>query len=237
MNGTKMTLRLAIACLVAMLAACGAQGGQGPAEGGPASEPPAEERPAEQPAEEPAEEPEGEPSEEPQEGVPPTALEAAATVVKALKNGDIETLAAWAHPEKGVRFSPYAYIDAENDLTFKREELKGLMEDPTVRTWGTAAGSGDPIELTFADYYERFVYDANFAEDADVAENEILGHSTTANNVFEAYPKETHDFVEYHIDGVDPANEGMDWRSLRLVFEKAGDDRALVGIVHDQWTP
>jgi UDP-N-acetyl-2-amino-2-deoxyglucuronate dehydrogenase len=30
--------------------------------------------------------------------------------------------------------------------------------------------------------------------------------------------------------------EGMDWRSLRLVFEKKNDIWYLVGIIHDQWT-
>jgi (p)ppGpp synthase/HD superfamily hydrolase len=28
----------------------------------------------------------------------------------------------------------------------------------------------------------------------------------------------------------------MDWRSLRLVFEKKNDIWYLVGIIHDQWT-
>ncbi|MNW11118.1 hypothetical protein D3C71_2084880 [compost metagenome] len=51
------------------------------------------------------------------------------------------------------------------------------------------------------------------------------------------YPKEQYDFVEYHITGIDPSVEEMDWRSLRLVFEKIGEDHALVGIIHDQWTP
>jgi (p)ppGpp synthase/HD superfamily hydrolase len=28
----------------------------------------------------------------------------------------------------------------------------------------------------------------------------------------------------------------MDWRSLRLVFEKKDDIWYIVGIIHDQWT-
>jgi hypothetical protein len=36
--------------------------------------------------------------------------------------------------------------------------------------------------------------------------------------------------------GFDPEYEGMDWRSLRLVFEKKNDIWYLVGIIHDQWT-
>jgi len=174
---------------------------------------------------------------EPTEGMPPTAQEAATTVMRILKNGDMSSLAAWAHPDKGIRFSPYAYVDQEKDLVFSREELKDLMEDPTVYEWRTFAGSGDLIELTYADYYKKFVYDADFFEDAKISLNEVQGASTTINNLNEVYPKASHVFVEYYIDGIDPSFEGMDWRSLRLVFEKIDHDHILVGIIHDQWTP
>lgn len=177
------------------------------------------------------------PTEQPIEGLPPTALEAAASVMTVLQEGDMKRLAAWAHPEKGIRFSPYAYVDTKTDLVFTREELPGLMNDPTERVWRTFAGSGDLIEMTYAQYYKQFVYDADFIKDAKIALNVGLGQGTTINNLNQVYPKDSHDFVEYHIAGIDPANDGMDWRSLRLVFEKIGEDHALVGIIHDQWTP
>ena len=171
------------------------------------------------------------------EGMPPTALEAAETVMEILKEDDMENLAAWAHPEKGIRFSPYAYVDTETDLVFSKDELKGLMEDSTVYEWRTFPGSGALIELTYADYYKQFVCDADFIKDAEISLNEVLGESTTLNNLHEVNPKDNPNFIEYYIDGIDPSYEGMDWRSLRLVFEKIGDDHALVGIIHDQWTP
>ncbi|MCE3199205.1 hypothetical protein [Paenibacillus sonchi] len=173
----------------------------------------------------------------PEEGAPPTAMEAASTVLRALSRGNMETLASWAHPDKGVRFSPYAHVDTATDLVFTREQLEGLMKDSKPYVWGKFAGSGENIKLTFAEYFKRFVYDADFMNKAEISLNKGLGQGTTLNNINEVYPKDSYDFVEYHIAGVDPANEGMDWRSLRLVFEKMGEDRALVGIVHDQWTP
>jgi hypothetical protein len=171
------------------------------------------------------------------EGLPPTLLEAAASVMTALQEGDMSKLAAWAHPEKGVRFSPYAYVDTKTDLVFTKDQLKSLMEDSTKRVWRTFAGSGELIEMTYAEYHKRFVYDADFIKDAEIAVNKGLGQGTTVNNLNEVYPEDSFDFVEYHIKGIDPAVEGMDWRSLRLVFERIGDDHALVGIIHDQWTP
>ncbi|AIQ39642.1 hypothetical protein [Paenibacillus sp. FSL R5-0912] len=173
----------------------------------------------------------------PEEGTPPTALEAATTVMRALKNGNMETLAAWVHRDRGVRFSPYAYVDVDKDIVLSQDELKAAMQDPVKREWREFAGTGELIKLTFADYYKRFVYDADFSGKSEVALNQGLGQGTTLNNLNEVYPKETHDFLEYHIAGIDPSLEGMDWRSLRLVFEKNGQDHILVGIIHDQWTP
>ncbi|WP_233281082.1 MULTISPECIES: hypothetical protein [Paenibacillus] len=173
----------------------------------------------------------------PDEGMPPTAKEAAVTVMRALKSGDMEAVAAWAHPEKGVRFSPYAHVDLENDQTLSREELTEALSRDTARVWGHFAGSGHVIELPYAEYHKQFVYDARFLEDAEVHVNQSIGKGTTVNNLNEVYPEETHDYVEFYIDGVDPQYEGIDWRSLRLVFEKNDMDRSLVGIVHDEWTP
>lgn len=170
------------------------------------------------------------------EGQSPTALEAAATVMKTLKDGDMNTLASWASG-KGVRFSPYANVNTKEDIVLTGDELKGLMQDSTIREWGTFAGSGEPIKMTYVEYHKKFVYDADFIKDAKITVNEVVGKSTTINNLNEVYPKDSYDFVEYHIAGIDPAVEGMDWRSLRLVFEKIGDDHILAGIIHDQWTP
>jgi len=192
--------------------------------------------PTVEPTVEPTEEPTKEPT-EPVEGQPPTALEAARTVMRALEKGDMSVLAAWVHPEKGLRFSPYAYVDTKADLVFTRDQVEKLMKDPKVRVWRYFAGSGDEIKMTYAEYHKRFVYDADFIKEAEIVENKTLGQGTTINNLFEVYPEASHSFVEYYIDGIDPKYEGMDWRSLRLVFEKMGHDHALVGIIHDQWTP
>jgi hypothetical protein len=228
---------MGILAAMMLLAACS---NTGPAEK-PAQENPQVERPqveedaqVEQPTEASVEEPAEEPIDE---GMPPTAREAATTVLRALKSGNMEAVAAWAHPERGVRFSPYAYVDTETDQVLTREELSDAMASTAVRVWREYAGNGDMIELTYADYHKKFVYDANFLDDAEVGLNESLGEGTTINNLNEVYPPDTHDYVEFHIDGIDPTYEGMDWRSLRLVFEKNGMDRTLVGIVHDQWTP
>ena len=184
----------------------------------------------------PVEQSEEQPSEV-EEGLPPTVLEAGTTILKALKDRDMEVLAAWVDLDKGVRFSPFGFVHTQTDLIFSKAELKGLMEDPTEYLWRSFPGSDTLITMSYRDYQERFVYDADFMADAEIAVNEGLGQGAMIYNLNDVYPKDTHDFVEYHIDGIDPSVEGRDWRSLRLVFEKIGDDLVLVGIIHDQWTP
>jgi hypothetical protein len=213
-----------------MLAACGGQPEQQRLAG--QQEQPATEKTAETPTEKPTK-----PTKEP-EPAKPTEREAAQAVLDALQKDDLAKAAEWVQPEKGVRYSPYAFVDVENDVVVEKEALSGLMSDAAMKVWGTHAGSGEPIEMTYADYHKQYVIDADFGKDAEVAVNERLGEGTTTSNLNDVYPSANHVFVEYHIDGIDPKLEGMDWRSLRLVFAKAESGQLfLVGIVHDQWTP
>lgn len=154
-------------------------------------------------------------------------------VVAALKNKDMKTLATFVHPTKGVRFSPYGYIDAENDLVFKRAQFPSLMLARRTYLWGAADGSGDEINLGFPAYLGKFVYDKDFSRAPQIVYNRIAKQGNTIVNVAEAYKNAK--FVEYHFPGTEK-NDGMDWRSLRLVFEKSGKNWYLVGISHDQWT-
>lgn len=100
--------------------------------------------------------------------------------------------------------------------------------------WGAFDGSGEPIEMIFADYYKRFVYDHDYAQAEKTAVNQRLGQGNTLDNSREVYPGAT--IVEYHFSGFDPQYEGMDWRSLRIVLEEYDGQWYVVGIIHDEWT-
>ena len=160
-------------------------------------------------------------------------LDQAFGVISALKGKDMTRLAQYIHPQMGVRFSPYATVK-DTDQEFTAEEVAGLMDDPTVYLWGHYDGSGEPINLTFADYYAKFVYDADFANAPQVALNHRLGTGNSIDNIFEYYQNSM--VVEFYFPGFDPQYAGMDWRSLRLVFMQDNGTWYLVGIVHDQWT-
>jgi hypothetical protein len=42
--------------------------------------------------------------------------------------------------------------------------------------------------------------------------------------------------VEYYFPGFDSKYAGMDWQSLRLVFQQENGQWYLVALVHSQWT-
>jgi len=137
------------------------------------------------------------------------------------------------HPDKGVLFSPYSHIEPEKHKVFTKDQLKGLLESEEVYLWGEYDGSGHPIELTFAQYYERFVYDHDFANAEKVAYNEIQPYGNTIVNISDIYPEGK--FIEYYFPGTEP-HDGMDWASLRLVFQEYNGQWYLVCIAHGQWT-
>ncbi len=197
---------------------------------------PAEEEVEEQPTTEPTldeEVVEEAKSEEP-EKIQLTVEETADQVVQLLKDKNMKKVATFVHPEHGVRFSPYGYIDVDQDLVFSKEEVAGLWENEQVYHWGYFDGKGDPIEKTFADYYDRFVYDADYVHAEEKAVDERLGHGNTLDNTKEIYPDGT--VVEYHFSGFEEQYEGMDWRSLRLVLIEENDKWYLVSVIHDEWT-
>lgn len=164
-----------------------------------------------------------------------------AQAILALRDHDMAQVTSLVHPVKGVTFSPYTFVrglqgaPGQADLVFSRDQVRGLWTDPTAYLWGAYAGSGEPIEMTFAAYYQRFVYDVDFAQPDVIGFGETVGQGSTINNIPSVFPEST--TVEYHFEGFDPQYAGLDWRSLRLVWERSEGSWYLVAIVHDEWTP
>lgn len=146
----------------------------------------------------------------------------------------MDQLAVYVHPDKGGRFSPYGHVDIANDVVFVKDELPSLMESSRIYRFGAFDGAGEPIMMTFSDYFHKFVYDVDFANPHRIGNNIVIGKGNTLENIREAYPNGV--FVEFHFTGFDEQYDGMDWKSLRLVFEQEGGTWRLGGVVHDQWT-
>jgi hypothetical protein len=164
-------------------------------------------------------------------------LELGNSVISLLKNKDWGALGSLVHPEKGLTFSPFGFVDTKTAVKLGAGDVKALGFDDTVRTWGVWP-SDEPIEYAFAEYYEAFIFDHDFTKATQSAVNRIIKSSEGNNlNVFGNGGA----YVEFHIPGVGTEAD-FNWASLRLVFSWYDDDTRdldlfLVAIVHDSWTP
>ncbi|WP_276353442.1 hypothetical protein [Cohnella caldifontis] len=232
-NTTRMLLLAALLALP--LTGCGQSAGVGSPSGSQADAPtnvsatvPADNTGSEAPSPSPAAAP---PSEAPD---PDQALKKAARdAVDILRDRDLERLAEIADPERGLRFSPYAHIEEKAAQRFEAGKLPDFKAKTTY-DWGTYDGSGEPIRLTFRDYFEKFVYDQDFSSAPDISVNELKGTGNVPFNGQEVYPGAS--YVEFHFPGFDSKNEGMDWESLILILRPVGGDWKLCAVVHAGWT-
>jgi len=133
-----------------------------------------------------------------------------------------------------VRFTPYTYVSLDRDLVFKKDDLKNFFENQKFYTWGSFDGTGDDISLTPSKYYEKFIYPVDYKNAEQIGYNKVLSSGNMLENQFDVY--ENPIVVEYYFSGFNPEYEGLDWRSVRLVFEKYEDAWFLVGIINNQWT-
>jgi hypothetical protein len=157
-------------------------------------------------------------------------------VLTALKNKDYDSLALLIHPEDGVRFSPYGFIDTVHDRVIHTEFMMTQAEpNKQIKIlWGTKDPTDDPINLTIDKYIDEFVYDVNFLHPEKLKINEFIGGGNTQNNLLTVY--DGCDFTESYFSGFDKKLDGMDWRSLRLIFKQKDGKYFLIGIVHDSWS-
>ena len=159
-------------------------------------------------------------------------LDSSHQILKSIKNEQWGHFASYIHPIKGIRFSPYAYIDTNTQIILYQNTF--LRSINTVSSWGTYDGSGEEIKLTTKAYFSQFVYNADFLYPDKMKFNEIIGSGNSLNNLKEVYTNNP--FTEHYFKGFDSKYDGMDWTTLRLIFEEYNGSYFLVGIVHDQWT-
>ncbi len=162
--------------------------------------------------------------------------EVAEAILDALAEEDWTELSEYVSDD-GVRFTPYTHISAVTDQTFEANDVAGFGSDQTVYNWGTTEGAGEPIEMTVAEYMDRYVWGDHDYRTADLVRwNHEQDNGSMIDNAADVYP--TAEIVEYHFEGFDPQYGGMDWRSLRLVLvQDESNEWKLRGVIHDEWTP
>ena len=155
-------------------------------------------------------------------------------ILAVIKDKDYKKLTEYIHPENGIRFSPYAYIDTANDVTATRSTFRLNAYTNKKRIWGSYDGSGDPIKMTFKEYFKKFVYDVDFLNAEKTTLNTKSSHGSDFDNLKDIYPGSI--YTESYFSGFDEKYGGMDWRALRLVYKEYEGKYYLVGVIHDEWT-
>lgn len=154
-------------------------------------------------------------------------------VLTLLKTHNYQELVKYFASE-GVIFSPYGFIDTVNSKKLTPEDFLESTNKKWLLTWGNFDGTGEPIKLTLPDYLKKFVYNADYLNAEAVGFDEVMKQGNSINNLKNIYPN--HHFIDYHFSGFEQKYNGMDWTSLRLVFEKQNGQYFIVAIIHDQWT-
>ncbi len=153
-------------------------------------------------------------------------------ILSTLKLKNYIKFSNYLHPEKGIRFSMYGYIQPKEDKVFTKQEFIKYASTNIKFTWGEKDGTGDKLVLSLKDYLNNWVLPKDFTT-SEYSENSIKAVGNSINNIKEIYPNST--FTENYLPGSEEYG-GMDWNSLRFVFEELYGTYYLVAVINDQWT-
>jgi len=149
-----------------------------------------------------------------------------------LKNKNYQKLASYIHPEKGITFSMYAFVDPSSDKHFSKEDFLKYLPTQEKFTFGEKDGSGEKYITTIQNYLMNWVWQKDFSQ-SKYEWNGKISHGNTLENAKQVYPKA--DITVNFVPGTKEMSE-MDWGSLAFVFEEFNGRYFLVAIINDRWT-
>ncbi|HKL44268.1 MAG TPA: hypothetical protein VJ892_03245 [Candidatus Absconditabacterales bacterium] len=154
-------------------------------------------------------------------------------ILSLMEEESFAKIARFVHPVKGVRFSPYTYIDLDTSVVLYPDDFQGNLNSGELMR-GYTDGAGFEIEETIYDYFKEWVYSTGFLYADQTFVNQTISRGNNLNNINDVFPGSQH--IEYYFDGFDPQYEGMDRLSLTLVFEDYNGKYYLVGLIRGSWT-
>lgn len=153
-------------------------------------------------------------------------------LLQALKIGNYDIFANYIHPQKGVRFSMYAFVDKNEDKHFSKADFEKFHSSKIIFTWGSKDGSGEVYKATLKSYLKDWVFKKDFTK-SEYSPDKFLAGGNSLNNLKEIYPNS--DFTENYISGTEKYG-GMDWNTLRFVFEEFEGKFYVVAVINDECT-
>ncbi len=149
-------------------------------------------------------------------------------IIAAIASREYGVLSSVVHKDFGVIFSPYSTVSLTTDRCFTAQQIADFGSDDVKYIWGVYNVSGEPIEMTPAEYFDEFVFDADFTKCENFGVDEILRTGNALENITEVFPDAR--FVDCYMP------DGDNWNSLRLVFEEKDGQLWLTAIVHSEYT-
>lgn len=155
-----------------------------------------------------------------------------------IKNKDFKKLSSKIHPQKGIRFEPY-FEQQFVGIHFSINQFKKVYAGHQKYLWGHYDGSGNPIRMSFSNYYKKFIYSKNYAAITPTyiktkSPELQLPHNFDGNDSDWATQYPNGIVVHYYYKSTDPLND-MNWSALGLVFENYNNKWYLVAILRDVW--
>ena len=152
----------------------------------------------------------------------------AKSVIEVMANRDYIALSGIVHEDFGVVFSPYSTVSLATNLCFTAEQIANFEGDDEKYIWGVYDVDGAPIEMTPGEYFDEFVFDADFTKCENFGVDEILRSGNALENITEVFPNAR--FVDCYMP------DGDNWNSLHLVFEEKDGKLWLTAIIHSEYT-
>ncbi len=152
----------------------------------------------------------------------------------------LATLAARNYTQLEDLVSPNGLsLSAYPNLTLTKSDVaqKDVSEIPKntkVYFWGYTDGKGDPINLTIADFVNKYIYTHDYQKAPNIGVNKKIGQGNSTNSIDTDSAGRV--FVAFNFAGFDERYSGMDWTTIYLVFDQVGDEYKLRAIAKDNWT-
>lgn len=144
-------------------------------------------------------------------------------VLTCILRQDMTTLSSYVGSQ-GLRLSPTGYA-MDSDVILSASELESFFSLGSM-TYGTYPGSGEAIQCTPDEYYDKFISPAGFDYAASMVRYNDANDLAALNGLV-SNPKT----ISY-----DYAPNVMEWMRLILVYTSEGSGDVLCGIIYQDMT-
>lgn len=158
-------------------------------------------------------------------------LQEAYDVAEAVVAGDYAGLSRYVS-DKGLLLVPFSTVEFDRNLLFTSSEVRSFAALKNKYIFGADPVTSQPIEMTVAEYMNAFLRTSDYTAAPMLGVNTVLKRGNAVENVAEAFPDGI--FVDFFFP---PSQSGgIDWSSLKVVFEVTNGRYHLVALIRSVYT-